>query len=77
MQSLLRWAVENSAPGESAPQATGESRNLKNLDPGIVDMILGKPDAVLMKENLDAALDTTRSEEARCDALDQLEMVRH
>ncbi|KAF8645977.1 hypothetical protein AX16_007462 [Volvariella volvacea WC 439] len=75
MQSLLRWAIENSTPGESAPQPAGESRNLKNLDPGIIDMLLGKPDAVLMKESLDAALDTARSEEARVDALDQLEML--
>lgn len=45
MESLLRWGIENSDPNA----AITPSQRLKDLDPGIIDMILGKPDSVLMK----------------------------
>lgn len=70
MQSLLRWSIENS--DGSAPDPS----RAKDLDPGIIDMILGKPDAVQMKEDLSVAVDEARSEEDRISALDHLEMVR-
>ena len=69
MQSLLRWGVENSqneAPVESA----------QPLDPKVIDMILGRPDAELMKEALNLALDESKDEESRLTALDDFEMVR-
>lgn len=47
----------------------------KDLDPAIIDMILGKPDAELMKEDMAVAIDDKRSEDERIDALDHLEMV--
>ena len=71
MQSLLRWSIENSQPGTS-PQPTERGK----LDPELIDMILGKPDAELMKEALAVAVDETRDEDARVQALDNFEMVR-
>lgn len=47
MESLLRWSIENSTTEESGARPPPEPR--KDLDPGIIDAILGKPDAVLMK----------------------------
>lgn len=74
MESLLRWSIENSTPaadGSAAPQPPR-----KDLDPAIIDMILGKSDAELMKEDMSVAMDEQRSEDDRLDALDHLEMVR-
>lgn len=73
MQSLLRWGIENSNPEElGAAQAAPQQ---KDIDPGIIDMILGKPDAVLMKEDMEVAVNPTSSEDDRIAALDHLEMV--
>ncbi|KAG2117729.1 armadillo-type protein [Suillus clintonianus] len=69
MQSLLRWGVENSSPGDPPP------RPINNLDPGIIDHILGKPDAQLMKEALKIGVDETQAEDDRLQALDDLEML--
>ena len=70
MDSLLRWSLEHSTPRNAdAPPVR------KDLDPGIIDYLLGKPDAVLMKEALEAALDEKRSEDARIQALDDFEML--
>lgn len=75
MQSLLRWSIENSTPsdGTATDRPTVER---KNLDPAIIDMILGRPDAELMKEDISVAIDANRSEDERINALDHLEMVR-
>jgi len=69
MESLLRWGIENSSP------SAGPTQPRKDLDPAIIDHILGKPDAVLMKEALSIAVDESRSENERVEALDNLEMV--
>ncbi|KAF8154170.1 nucleotide exchange factor Fes1-domain-containing protein [Crassisporium funariophilum] len=74
MQSLLRWSIENSTPQDSAPSDRPPVER-KDIDPGIIDMILGKPDAVLMKEDMAVAVDVTRSEDDRLHALDHLEML--
>ncbi len=72
MESLLRWGIENSAvTNEQQPPVQPR----KDLDPAIIDHILGKPDAVLMKEALDVALDENRDEDERLQALDDFEMV--
>ncbi|KAG1787271.1 armadillo-type protein [Suillus plorans] len=68
MQSLLRWGVENSSPNEAPPPTN-------KLDPGIIDHILGKPDAQLMKEALTVGLDERQAEDDRLQALDDLEML--
>lgn len=73
MDSLLRWGIENSSPPVAgAPPPVRRT----DLDSGIIDHILGKPDAVLMKEALAVAVDDTQSEDDRVRALDNLEMVR-
>lgn len=72
MESLLRWGIENSSPPvEGAPPPVART----DLDPAIIDIILGKPDAVLMKEAMAVAVDETKSEDDRVTALDNLEMV--
>jgi len=71
MDNLLRWSIENSTPQSTdAPPLTR-----KDLDPGIIDYLLGKPDAVLMKEALEIALDENRDEDARVQALEDFEML--
>ncbi|KAF8797550.1 Fes1-domain-containing protein [Phlegmacium glaucopus] len=74
MQSLLRWSIENSTPLDSAPGDRPPVER-KDLDPAIIDMILGKPDAELMKEDMSVAVDANRSEDDRINALDHLEML--
>ncbi|KAG6856192.1 hypothetical protein H0H87_006732 [Tephrocybe sp. NHM501043] len=72
MQSLLRWSIENSgAPDSNAPLPAPR----KDLDPAIIDMILGRPDAELMKEDMGIAADSSKTEDERVAALDHLEML--
>jgi hsp70-interacting protein len=69
MHSLLRWAVENSEP------ANGLVRQPQAIDPGVIDVILGRPDSVLMKEDMGVATDVNRTEEDRVAALEDFEIV--
>lgn len=72
MESLLRWGIQNSTPldpNRPPPQPRTD------LDPGIIDHILGKSDAVLMKEALAVAVYESQDQEARLQALDDFEMV--
>lgn len=72
MESLLRWGIANSDPrtdNQPPPQPRSD------LDPAIIDMILGKSDAELMKEALTVAVDETKDEDDRLQALDNFEMV--
>lgn len=46
MESLLRWSIENAAVTHGS-EPKPPPPNV--LDPGIIDAILGKPDAVHMK----------------------------
>ncbi|KAF7373632.1 Fes1 domain-containing protein [Mycena sanguinolenta] len=71
LQNLLRWGIENSSTDGSNPPPAPR----QDLDPGIIDMILGKSDAEQMKEDLAVAKDESQSESARVDALDHLEML--
>jgi len=75
MESLLRWGIENSTPQNNASNPPPAPR--QDLDPAIIDMILGKSDAELMKEDMAVANDESQSESTRIDALDHLEMVRN
>ena len=47
MESLLKWGIENTPEG--AERAVPSAERIKELDPEIIDMILGKSDAVVMK----------------------------
>lgn len=75
MQSLLRWSIENSTPLDSAPSDRPPAPR-QDLNPEIIDLLLGKPDAELMKEDVAVAVDSSKSEDERIAALDHLEMVR-
>lgn len=72
MESLLRWGIENSNPDNLARQ---QPQDLKPLDPAIIDAILGKSDADLMKEALAVAVDESKAEDDRVQALDDFEML--
>jgi hypothetical protein len=74
MQSLLRWGIENSGNDGSTPGVAPLTQRT-DLDPGIIDAILGRPDSELMKEALTKAQDASLDEDVRLTALDDLEMV--
>ena len=69
MEQLLRWGIANSDPNAPPPQPRTD------LDPGVIDDILGKSDAELMKEALTVAVDEKRDEDERLQALDDFEML--
>jgi len=73
MESLLRWGLENSS--NNPVQQTEPSQPPKVLDPAIIDAILGKSDADLMKEALAVALNESKPEDDRIQALDDFEML--
>ncbi|KAK7055529.1 Fes1 domain-containing protein [Favolaschia claudopus] len=72
MESLLRWGIENSSTDTYSNPAPAPRQD---LDPAIIDMILGKSDADQMKEDIAVAQDESQSESVRVDALDHLEML--
>jgi hypothetical protein len=49
MESLLRWGIENSTDGNGSGAPQPPPQDISKLDPGIIDMILGRPDSVKMK----------------------------
>lgn len=69
MQSLLQWGIANSSSDAAPP------RPRTDLDPAILDAILGKPDSQLMKEALATAVDEEKDEDERLTALDDFELV--
>jgi hypothetical protein len=78
MQSLLRWSIENSTTsttGSGDVTASPQATRRTDLDPGIIDAILGRPDSELMKEALAKAQNASLDEDARLTALDDLEML--
>ncbi|WFD30858.1 hsp70 nucleotide exchange factor fes1 [Malassezia sp. CBS 17886] len=81
-EELLQWGLRN------APQNPDGSSSLAQVskdmadgkrpdlaDPGLYDAIMGKSEAQLMQEELGVAVDTKRSEDDRCTALDNFEML--
>ncbi|ETW79995.1 hypothetical protein HETIRDRAFT_246122, partial [Heterobasidion irregulare TC 32-1] len=73
MDSLLRWSLENSSSSNDGGHTVPAPR--KDLDPAIIDHILGRPDSELMKEALKKAMDEEISEDERIAALDDIEML--
>ncbi|KAA1474088.1 nucleotide exchange factors-like protein [Dentipellis sp. KUC8613] len=73
MESLLRWGIQNTEPVDPANHTAPAPR--KDLDPAILDAILGRPDAEVMKEAMGKAIDTGLTEEQRITALDDMEML--
>ncbi|KAG8965330.1 hsp70 nucleotide exchange factor fes1 [Tulasnella sp. 425] len=50
-------------------------RPLEELDPGLIDTILGKPNAVQMRDAMAIAIDESESEQERRAALDDMELL--
>ncbi|KAJ2719408.1 hsp70 nucleotide exchange factor fes1 [Coemansia sp. Benny D115] len=81
MESLLKWAILNGAtanedaPPRSAAETAAAQERMKNLDPAVIDAILGKPASVQMTECLDALEHPETPLNAREIALDDLEML--
>jgi len=76
MESLLRWSIENSTPANADAATSSEPpAPRRDLDPAILDHILGRPDAELMKEALAQARDESLDDGTRVEALDNLEML--
>ncbi|EMD30899.1 hypothetical protein CERSUDRAFT_120241 [Gelatoporia subvermispora B] len=73
MESLLRWGIQNSTDNNAEPNVAPQQN--KDLDPGILDAILGRPDSELMKEALAIAMDEKREDDERIQALDDFEML--
>lgn len=79
---LLKWGIRNapmnpdgtsSVSQVAADVAAGRRPDL--ADPGLYDAIMGKSEAQMMQEELAVAVDTSRSVEDRCTALDNFEML--
>ncbi|PWY97220.1 Fes1-domain-containing protein [Testicularia cyperi] len=80
-QELLKWGLANStaaAPGPSVDQISADiaAGNRPDLaDPRLYDAIMGKSETQMMREELAAAVDESRTVEDRCTALDNFEML--
>lgn len=78
MDALLKWSVANTDPNApSAEQIAADVQAGKrpDLDPKILDTIMGKSEAQMMQEELAVAVSENRSEDDRETALDNFEMV--
>ncbi|KAG9004924.1 hsp70 nucleotide exchange factor fes1 [Tulasnella sp. 427] len=79
MRDLLAWSTEHHTTSEDPNYVP--PRPLEELDPGLIDMILGKPDAVRMRveyppsDAMAIAVDESKSEEDRVVALDDMELL--
>ncbi|KAF9780652.1 nucleotide exchange factors-like protein [Thelephora terrestris] len=85
-ENCALFLSKNGSDGSSGKEARGPNEGIfvakmmigviyRNINPGIIDHILGKPDTVLMKEALEVALDESRDDDARIQALDDFEML--
>ncbi|CAO1637408.1 unnamed protein product [Parajaminaea phylloscopi] len=78
MDALLKWSVKNqdgSGPSSSELADDIKAGKRPDLDPKVLDAIMGKSEAQMMQEELTAAVDSRRSEEDRETALDNFEML--
>ncbi|KAF9512820.1 hypothetical protein BS47DRAFT_1393848 [Hydnum rufescens UP504] len=75
MDALLRWSIENSTRSEDAPAGAEPTVPRQPIDPAVIDLILGKPDSEVMKENLAVAVDESKGMGERVLALDNFEMT--
>ncbi|KAG8891698.1 hsp70 nucleotide exchange factor fes1 [Tulasnella sp. 408] len=73
MRDLLAWSTEHQVPPTDPNYVP--PRPLGELDPGLIDMILGKPDAVRMRDAMAIAVDESKSEDDRVTALDDMELL--
>ncbi|KAL4402514.1 Hsp70 nucleotide exchange factor Fes1 [Malassezia pachydermatis] len=79
---LLKWGLRNAPVSEDGSSSVAQvaadvaaGRRPDLADPGLYDAIMGKSEAQMMQEELSVAVDTTRTVEDRCTALDNFEML--
>ncbi|KAI8053254.1 armadillo-type protein [Syncephalis plumigaleata] len=76
MDKLLKWAVINSSTEKEDPtKPSAPRRTLTDLDPGIIDAILGKDDATLMREIMDQLEDNQVSLDNKEVLMENFEML--
>ncbi|CAO1632398.1 unnamed protein product [Sympodiomycopsis kandeliae] len=78
MDALLKWSMRNQDPsGPSPDQIMTDLKDGKrpDLDPKVLDAMMGKSEAQMMQEELSVAVNQNRSEEDRAVALDNFEML--
>ncbi|CAG8730291.1 9258_t:CDS:2 [Dentiscutata erythropus] len=73
MEKILKWSTENSDPSAVPQQPATQEKN--KLDPEIIDLILGKSDAVQIREAVEAVSNPETSVDDKKIALDNLEML--
>ncbi|KAG9295117.1 hypothetical protein G9A89_006098 [Geosiphon pyriformis] len=78
MEKLLQWGISNStSTGTETPRSDSneKQRETPKIDSGIIDVILGKSDAVKMKEIVQLISDPQETLENKEIAFDNLEMI--
>lgn len=77
MNALLKWSVKNQGGAGPSSKLAEDIKAGKrpDLDPKVIDAIMGKSEAQVMQEELTVAVDEKRSEDDRETALDNFEML--
>ncbi|OIR58495.1 MAG: Hsp70 nucleotide exchange factor [Amphiamblys sp. WSBS2006] len=71
-RTLLNWALEHSDPNANLGEV---ARKIKNIDPEIIEAVLGRSDAVTMKELATKAGEKQTPTEIRVACLEELESL--
>jgi hsp70-interacting protein len=72
---LLDWATRNASPENNSESSESNHEAIKNLDPEIIEMILGRDEAVVMKSLASRIGNSRTSSEDERIALEQLEEI--
>jgi len=85
MNPLLQWSIAAAGSGNGSSEGNGDMERPRvdpaelrpggRLDPAIIDLILGKSDAVLMQELLSIALMLEKHLDDRVAAMEEFEML--
>ncbi|PWN18127.1 Fes1-domain-containing protein [Microstroma glucosiphilum] len=80
MDALLKWSMQQQSSDPQAPTPSQLAEDIKagkrpDLDPKVLEAMMGKSEATMMQEELRAAVDFQRSEDDREVALDNFEML--
>ncbi|KAJ1659567.1 hsp70 nucleotide exchange factor fes1, partial [Dispira simplex] len=75
MEKLLQWAVLNSATQNEDAPSTTQTTPASKIDTEVIDQILGKDEATLMKEAMSVITNSEAPLEAREIAFENLELL--
>jgi len=76
LNSLLKWGIENSEASKSDPSAPAPTSSTSNLDPSVLQALLGGPsDADLMKDAMAAIQSPDVSLDNKITAFDNFEQL--